>query len=140
MIYDRMNSILEQNDTKDIDSLFESIILDIQYADLEIPLQKGITESMLNRHNIMKGSIMHPLFEALFEDEEDNFNFKDDEFNTWNTKDETGYDSYDDLSAGYGSSDGASKTNKNGFFNKMKNFFKKFLDKIIQWFKKAILY
>lgn len=143
MIYDRMNSILEQNnDNEDIDSLFESIILDIQYADIEVPLRNGITESMLYRHNIMKGSIMYPLFEALFEDEEKDYKVDDDEYANWNPKDETGKDSYEGPLDKEDEEDNSSssKNNKNGFLNKLKNFFKKFLDKIIQWFRKAILF
>lgn len=48
-----MNSILEQSSSDEMDSLFESIIEDLDSINVEVPLRNGITESMLYRHNIM---------------------------------------------------------------------------------------
>lgn len=60
--------------------------------------------------------------------------FEQEDFDTSNAQD-VDYEEVDD-----DEDNSSSKNNKNGFLNKIKNFFKKFLDKIIQWFRKAILF
>ena len=131
MIYDRMNSILEQSSIDEMDSLFESIIYDLENIDVEVPLRKGITESMLNRHNIMKGSIMYPLFEQ-------------EDFDTSNAQD-VDYEEVDDgkdNSSKSSSNESGPKinTNKDSFFKRITNVMKSIIDKIIQWVKKAIMF
>lgn len=126
MIYDRMNSILEQSSIDEMDSLFESIMHDLENIDIDIPLQKGITESMLNRHNIMKGSIMYPLFEQ-------------EDFDTSNAQD-VEYRDTDDNSNKNNNSEPEINTEKDSFFKKFSNSLKLILDKFIKLIKKAVMF
>ena len=110
MIYEKMNSILEQSSLDEMDSLFESIIEDLDSINVEVPLRNGVTESMLYRHNIMKGSIMYPLFEQ-------------EDFDTSNAQD-VDYD----------------YTKKTSFIKKTINAFKRIIGKFIQWLKNIAMF
>lgn len=132
MIYDRMNSILEQSSIDEMDSLFESIMEDLDSINIEIALRKGITESMLNRHNIMKGSIMYPLFE---QEDFDTSNAQDVEYEEVDDDKEN-----DDSESNENESGPKINTNKDSFFKKITNGMKNIFSKIIQWVKKAIMF
>lgn len=127
MIYDRMNSILEQSSIDEMDSLFESIMHDLENIDIEIPLQKGVTESMLNRHNIMKGSIMYSLFEQ-------------EAFDTSNAQDVEYKDVDDKSNNNDNNSEPEINTKKDSFFKKFSNSLKLILDKFIELIKKAVMF
>ena len=129
MLYNKMNSILEQSSLDEMDSLFESIIEDLDSINIEVPLRNGVTESMLYRHNIMKGSIMYPLFEQ-------------EDFDTSNAQD-VDYEEVDDDNSSKSSSNESGpkiNTNKDSFFKRITNVMKSIIDKIIQWVKKAIMF
>ena len=130
MLYEKMNSILEHSTLDEMDSLFESIIEDLDSINVEVPLRNGITESMLYRHNIMKGSIMYPLFEQ-------------EDFDTSNAQD-VNYEEVDDGKDNSSKKDNKSgteiNTTKNSFFKNFINTLKMILDKFLQLIKKAVVF
>ena len=130
MLYNKMNSILEQSSLDEMDSLFESIIEDLENIDIEVPLRNGVTESMLYRHNIMKGSIMYPLFEQ-------------EDFDTSNAQDVNYEEVEDDDNPNknrYGTNLNFDATKKTSFIKKTINAFKRIIGKFIQWLKNVVMF
>lgn len=121
MLKDKLDNLLFKTQEDEMQSLYESILYDLENLD-DIPnLRQGITESMLIRHNIITPD-MHVLFE---------------EFDTTNAQDPYWMPSDEELE---NEKDDDINIDKDSFFKKFANFIKNIFDKIIQWIKKAIMF
>ena len=128
MLKDKLDNLLTKTQEDEMQSLYESIIYDLENLDIIPDLRQDITESMLMRHNIISPD-MHALFE---------------EFDTSNTQDA------DWKPADDGDSDEKKYSNKekgddisikrSSIIKRFINGIKNILDKIIQWIKKAVMF